>query len=224
MKGSSLCSSASAFLVLILLSSQPVLATDPYSFVSSDNGKSLQLEERTLLQDGVQFVSRLSGEPRYVCEEGQPPRIELDGFGLTESGLGWLVPARVFWVGIPVGASVEVSEEVLERMSWGSPPDAGACPPVDGLPSRSVRVASPSWLRNQRVVRILWTPLVQGPTGTEWTKSVRIRVRYEGANSDRGRFAEEQEWERIYASSLVNYEQARVWRRRPTARQDRRGD
>lgn len=192
--------------------------------IAADRNNSLYLDERVLLRDGVQFASHLAGEPRYIREEGQPPQIKLDGFGLTESESGWLVPARVFWIGIPIGAKVDISEEILERIPWRSPPITDVSVPTERLPVRSVQADPPTWLRNQWVVRIIWTPLVQGPDGAEWIKSIRIHVRFEGARAERGRIAEGDRWENIYFNCLVNYEQARSWRRRPQVRRHSIGD
>lgn len=79
--------------------------------------------------------------------------------------------------------------------------------------SEVVSAGAISWLRDQRIAAILVRPIVPGPSGMLIThSSVRIRITFENpAGADESRV--DPLFEPTYRSLLVNYDQARFWRR-----------
>ena len=85
-------------------------------------------------------------------------------------------------------------------------------------------MAPPSWIRNQRAVAVTWSPLIRTAAGATWEGSVRDSFAIHGLAGGNSAPAGRDSWEDLYAGILVNYEQARSWRRLPAARPRTRGD
>ncbi len=183
------------------------------------------LEEPQATPDGVTFVlSAPEGTGRIVREDGELPRLDVAGIpSICERG-GWLLPARSVWVGIPREGGVEVSFDPLDRSPLRLDEGGGSQLPLGLLGRGSVEVGPPSWIRNQRVVAVTWIPLVPAAGDAAWEGGVRIRLRFQGARDAAPAPVGRDSWEQLYADLLVNYEQARSWRRAGIARPRARGD
>lgn len=168
---------------------------------------------------GVGFVLSLAdagAEAKLATYENEPPAIVIDGLPSSLGEAGWQMPSRTVWVGVPPGAVVEGSGEPLDRHPLDLGASKGLVVPAARIPSASIAVGRPQWIRNQWAVPVTWNPVVGGSAGLFEERSVRVRIRFTGGSSP-GALAGPDAWEDIYASLLVNYEQARSWRRAPAA-------
>jgi hypothetical protein len=163
---------------------------------------------------------------QVIQREGQPPEVAVEGFDGAIAGTepALLVPVRTFWVGVPAEGEVEATAETIERSPFQAEAVARAGLRLESLGTRAVEVGPPTWLRHQRVVPLLFRPLVQGSSGAEWARSVRVRVRFDGAAGAAGSRAasEGPDWEAAYQALIVNYDQARAFRRERVAPRPRR--
>lgn len=165
-----------------------------------------------ILPDGVRFVlTAPAGEPRLVERAGEPSSIEWAGLASIASVDGWQLPVRTVWLGIPPEGETSVSYETLD----GRPLDLGdRTPPASaGLPERSVELGALQWMRDQRVVPVSWTPIVRKSREATVETAVRVLVRFSGSRSGAGIRSTDAAWEKVYSALLVNYDQARSWRR-----------
>lgn len=83
-------------------------------------------------------------------------------------------------------------------------------------PDKIVEIGEPEYLRDQRVVEVMFYPVQYNPVQgvIVWHKEVVIDVRFEGAAVQRSVLppSPQRDEEKLYQGSLINYEEARAWR------------
>jgi len=86
----------------------------------------------------------------------------------------------------------------------------------DFFPSEIVSVEDPIFIRNQRVVRLKISPIRFNPiTFTiRYYTSITIQIDFEGGEISVPSEIKEDPFEKIYQNSLLNYQQAKAWRKK----------
>jgi hypothetical protein len=164
------------------------------------------------LSGGVRFVlTAPAGEPRLFERAGEPPSIEWADLASVASPDGWQLPLRTAWVAVPREGEVTVSYETIDTRPLTL--EGRSVPPAVTFPERSVELGAVQWMRDQRVVPILWAPIVRTSGGVVVESAVRVTVRFSGGGAVSGVPNVDGAWERVYSDLLVNYGQARSWRR-----------
>ncbi|MEO5989890.1 MAG: C25 family peptidase propeptide domain-containing protein, partial [Candidatus Eisenbacteria bacterium] len=165
-------------------------------------------------------------------------RLELGGFSLGAAKAGSpAMPSRIITVAVPplgevrvsgVATELEVSEGVTLQPQAVSDPDGTtlayrrdlAAYGVAGTSApRAARLLGVSWLRNQRVARIVIEPAAYEPAARRLSVARRVDIDVQiQPMSDLGGPAElDDPYESVYRSVLVNFDQGRAWRRPATA-------
>ena len=168
--------------------------------------------------DGIGFVISLpspSAMPRIVQRMGEPPAIELAGFPSVPDAGGWQLPSRTVWVGVPLDGDVVATIVPLDREPINFVGQSPVGAPALRLPELSVEIGPAQWIRNQRVVPVMWRPIVESGAAACLERSVRVSLRFTGRTPVARPASSRDEWDAIYFGLLVNYEQARPWRRGP---------
>jgi hypothetical protein len=142
-----------------------------------------------------------------------------------EARLGWRLVASEAVAGeplpFPTPRAVPAEEDYLFTEELVRDPAAFAKPyPI------AARLAEPHWLRDQRVVELLVTPLGwSAERGLTLARELRIDIDFRAAAGERSAAAirqplrqPERHWERLYAGALLNAEPAAAWRQRVPAR------
>lgn len=172
-----------------------------------------------------------------VKEKGEYTVVLFDGAQLVGEEGAPQLPARAFLVGIPLEG--EVSAEVadaryeelpvgiilprprLSRDEEGVPkeefvPDSSIYLDDEAWPPSAVTVAEPAMVRQQRVVKITLTPVQYLPALRRIRRYERLSVRlhFHGTleRSEKSVLVSPEE-ESFYRDLVVNYEQARAWRK-----------
>ncbi len=120
-------------------------------------------------------------------------------------------PWRV-WVGIPPGVGVGLEFRGRATLSSCS----GV--PVVGTRSRGepVRIGSVGYVRLQPVVELELMPYrMIAQNAVEYVPEMEVELRFSGNALPSRPLGDDQGWEALYRGLLVNYEEARQWRRRP---------
>lgn len=210
-----------------LASSQPAQAFGDLKLVAAD-GRGVEfiysspgLEISQLSADGELFQALAIGGCSYMEEVGKPQ-----------------VPVRFVHVGVPLEAEIELSllgtEDSLVTGLRVSP-----APEIRGdslpfylyrvdqefysrdrvYPPNPVEVVQVGMLRNQRVVRLRLSPCQYNPRKGSllWHKVLRVRIDFSSSEGGGAPPLERDPFEDIYSSVLLNYEQARSFRRGSTA-------
>lgn len=186
--------------------------------------------------NGVQFEVRV---PAADLEPLQAPgdyrSLTIDGYDTAAVPGDPAVPRRRVFVAVPASGDVRVRAMGLEPVRFGAvrlapQPGASEASPetplyaarpeayasgADVAPER-VRLVGVSWMRDQRVAEIEVLPVSYVPASGALTAFGRIAVSVEcdgAASPPAPVFAPADPFERVYAATLVNYEQGRSWRR-----------
>lgn len=100
-------------------------------------------------------------------------------------------------------------------------------PETKVVPRSAVRLAADAWIRDQRIVTLQISPIQYNASDSTllWHKRMLVKLRFVTDEADTGELqpsawhydVEETQhsFEGLYATSLLNYEQARVWRSKP---------
>lgn len=218
------------FFVLLAQASSPPQPDPGFSVLEND-------ENGLLLELRVPHFSLVSAS----VEDAEYLRVVAPGLSLDAAFPGFpQLPMMVKTIGVPPGAEVEIS--VLEEESrvhrLTRPVLPAAVLEIDGntvterrtliseaydqdlsFPDSPVSVSSPGYYRDQRVVQLSFNPLRVNAAGNQLihTQRLLVRVSFVGAVPDRVAIpaAGSPEAERVLASTLLNYEQARAWRGLP---------
>lgn len=184
-------------------------------------GSALAIEgvsQLEILPDGLRFVlTAPAAEPEWVEREGEPASLEWEGFASCPEPDGLQLPTRTVWIGMPGEGRATISYETLDARPLSVDPGSTLLSTSGILPQRTVEAGSPQWMRDQRVLPISWKPVTQSSGALSVETAVRVSVRFTGLSSGSGRPASDESWEPIYSGLLLNYEQARSWRRPPEA-------
>jgi hypothetical protein len=188
---------------------------------------------------GLQFeVEVPAAEITVIESHPEFGAISIDGYQTLGRSGEPALPRRVVFVAVPPQGEVRVRSIGLEATRHAavrlapephSAPDApqvrlyGALPQAyasaaDVAPERA-RLLGVSWMRNQRVAEIEILPAAYVPASGALTVYGRVAVTVEFRGSAPAPGAEPatvDAFERVYASTLVNYEQGRAWRRPAT--------
>ena len=213
-------------LALLLSSVSSFAATAARVITSDERGVTLRVEV-----------------PAWRLETSSPgiQRLVVKGFDATDVPGRAAMPFASVLVGLPPGA--RATARVEEEDPWkdfgksaleivGKPGFQGDQPgdlqpirtPVPAIqdgpwPSATVEVGEPFSLRRQRMVAVTlrpfrWDAASGALTGT---RSMTVRVDFVGGTSGTsGSVEEDRHWEPVLREALVNYDQARAWRARPT--------
>lgn len=180
--------------------------------------RDLQADSR-----GVSFVIELvRTEARFYPGGAEPARVEIDGLPAFPAGQALQAPARVVWIALPPDGGFEVTSRALSIE-----PMRGAEIPREirgSLPLRSVSWGEPGWMRDVRIVPILWWPISQEHGASSIERSVRIDVRFESAAPFPLQGGRESRWSALEKSILANPDQARLFRRAPARSRPLQGD
>ena len=225
--------SLTAVCAIALLSAQPGNAVQNAEVVSA--GRSSVVFELDL--SGYELT------PSGFIDGAQV--LTVPGFGSFSAPGEPHIPAADFLVGIPQGVTASVSAVVLESKPLGQlrlEPvpfpivflDDGGSPTAsqevridpdvyDGVSSSfSARAQRQQRFRRQHVLPVRVTPLTYDAATGEAVLATRIQVSVSFSGANRapfddavGTLIEDVTWERIYARTLVNAEQARAWRVQP---------
>ncbi|MDM7916479.1 MAG: hypothetical protein QUU85_14640, partial [Candidatus Eisenbacteria bacterium] len=136
---------------------------------------------RLLLRTGA------AGPVIVPAEEGQL-RLVLDGFLEEPDPSGEItIPARTFFVGIPPSGGATVTFETRDRVDLPAVDANGQPIPASRLPERSIEWGAPSWMRGQRVVPVVWHPVVRRASGggAALEREISVTVRFDDPG-DRG--------------------------------------
>ena len=164
-----------------------------------------------------------------TVSSGRYGRIVFDGAELQGEVGAAALPCRVLTVAVPLQGRVDVQvvEAPYEEKS------TLALLPIPELrsqeperyerdqawysqdrfyPAEIVQVHEPSWLRAQRVVRVVVQPLQYNPAQgrVRLYRSVQVRVTFSGGSA--GSASAVSKEEEIYKAALLNYDQGRQWR------------
>ncbi|MBD3162797.1 MAG: type IX secretion system sortase PorU, partial [Candidatus Eisenbacteria bacterium] len=152
-----------------------------------------------------------------------PPSLEVAGLASQPAANGWQLPHWTGWIGIPPGAEVTLATGAADRIPLRSRLDGAERIPVASDGGPSVRLGEPTWMRNQRVVSLTWSPLVFEAGTASWERSLRVEVRFDPAGETRGVGGGDR-WEGLYRDLLLNDKAARAWRRSGVPRHKLQGD
>jgi len=101
------------------------------------------------------------------------------------------------------------------RSSWRDyQPDATIYGRSRAFPESPLRLGTTGALRDQRFVEVYWTPVVWSPATGEATvySHLEAEVAFEPPSGDANPFRPDPRFEKAYATSLVNYEQGKMFR------------
>lgn len=173
--------------------------------------------------EGLRFtLDAPPSDARFVPAGAEPARIEIDGLPSFEAGELLQAPARVVWIALPPEGGFAVSSETLEIETPASVPWPAS---IEGdLPSRSVAPGDPVWMRDLRLLPILWWPVSRESGSGRIERSVRIDVRFTGAAAVRHGAGSRDRWSGIADAILLNAEQASAFRREAARRKLPQGD
>lgn len=200
----------------------------------------------TLLQAGPEAVRFAVDVPAPILApalDGATRRLALAGFDVDGEPGEAALPARVFMVAVPPTGSVAVEgfpsgtewhEGVtLTAIPWPSssktPPAESAVegPTTSSAESPVVKLLDVSWLRDQRVARVVVRPAVYDAgarrLGVHRRIEVEVRFRDAGLANDGARTPDRDGFAPIYRDLLINEAQGRSWRRAPSATAPRGG-
>ena len=183
----------------------------------------------------------MTPEPRMLrVEAGEGPdlsqKLELEGFQPTGRPGEPAIPARTLLVAVPplgevrltaVASELSVSDGVTLSANLGldeerEPVIISRRPEAYGAAGSprpaGARLLGVTWLRNQRVARILIEPVAYEPAARRLTLAKRVDVELSVTSLGLlGPAAESPDpFEPVYRASLINYQQGRGWRRART--------
>ena len=186
-------------------------------------------------------------EPRLRPLPADPSSTDLgiDGYATTGMPGSPALPARIVLVAVPPTGEVAVQSTAAEVTAHegvllAPQPDlsrdpngvsspvyarsAGAYAARGSLAPRRATLVSVGWLRNQRVARVQVLPADYDPAARRLVVARRVEVVVSVTPSAPVTNPAEtiDPFERVYASTVVNYEQGKQWRR-PPARRPARG-
>ncbi len=169
-------------------------------------------------------------------------QVQVAGLGLTGEPGHPQLPTAGLWLGLPEGAvSVEVLEAVPEEVPLAAPilpapeimvdprPDAAVVEPTYRyVPAEAVyaqaapypgvlaRLEEVGWMRSQRVGVLRLFPVQYSPQQGRLTlyRQMRLRVHFSAREGDA--IIEPPAFEALFRSLLLNADQARSWRSRPS--------
>mgnify|MGYP005840805595 CR=1 FL=1 len=170
--------------------------------------------------------------------------LSIPGYGLAGEPGAPALPARGWTLGVPPGADITLKvleAESVERslgrvlpvetihfqpsFSGGLPdyttevvPDAAAYARDAFIPEMPVRLGTPAWLRDQRIVQVTVQPVQYNPAQGRARAYSRFVIQL-SFTYPQGRPAleprpESAEYERLIRATLLNYASARAWRTR----------
>jgi hypothetical protein len=169
---------------------------------------------------------------RAAARDSSVQDVAIAGYGMggAENG-GTALPGRILLVAVPPLGDVRLTAAASEAVVHdgvtlavfpGAPPEVTArarrqfrASPAEPAPQPGARLLDVTWMRNQRVARVLVTPAAYDAGAHRLTVAGRVDVELAVATlGELGPPAEPQDpFEPIYTSSIVNYEQGRGWRR-----------
>ena len=151
--------------------------------------------------------------------------LEIPGFSsIPDDSLGLYVPTSSYLVAIPVGGDVrvEITDPVVREVTAYDGSRLAESPNLaTHLPTAPAEITARGYIRNQRVACLRVTPLVYDASSGRMKEYTRfgVRVAFSGGTAAAmvgGAGRSEGTFEATYRAALVNYEQGKQWRRRPT--------
>jgi hypothetical protein len=190
-------------------------------------------------------------DPRFEASEaGTVARV--DGFGLSSRTDQPVVPIRIVLVAIPEGVTptleigrsdvrsiadfdpapvprVRVRDRAAKEPELEATPEYRRATAIYGragwFPEAALSLGQIGYLREQRFVEVVFTPLQVDPAGRKarFTSHVEAVVHLDGtpdgdAADAAGGFVPDPHFESVYASAFLNYEQGKRFRVRPSMR------
>ena len=196
---------------------------------AADKSDALQLLSSGSSYVEFKFMPSPWQSDTLTVSSGRYGRIVFDGAELQGEVGAAALPCRVLTVAVPLQGRVDVQvvEAPYEEKS------TLALLPIPELrsqeperyerdqawysqdrfyPAEIVQVHEPSWLRAQRVVRVVVQPLQYNPAQgrVRLYRSVQVRVTFSGGSA--GSASAVSKEEEIYKAALLNYDQGRQWR------------
>jgi hypothetical protein len=209
---------------MVLLSASPSLLYGHVRLESTGNA-------------GVEILFDAGELEEVLDEQGHWLGVRVPGFApMLDDSLGLEVPVRTCLLGVPEGSHVtcKVSDanyyevEGYDIENWREALD----PRLADLPREPAEITLAGYLRRQRVASLRIAPLVYDEGSGNIVVYTRLRVSVDFGHSERpdpqtgatgvGRSAPGDD-ELFYQRAIVNYEQAKAWRR-PWARTVTQGD
>ncbi|MCI0521417.1 MAG: C25 family cysteine peptidase [Chloroflexi bacterium] len=230
--------------VLASLVIQPVSAMTP-----GENSSPASVRLVEILPDGMilEIEAPSLRVKRDGMAEGGYDRIQMPGAANQALPGEPQTPRLGALIGIPAQASVEVrviAEELRpvagryrlapeptpvpleEELTPGVQelrPDAAAYARDAFLPALPARLAETGWMRDQRIARLEFAPVLYNAAQGRllWRKWMRVEVRFRGegigdGGEGIGEWGKASAFEGTFEGALLNYEQAKAWRGAPS--------
>ncbi|MCJ7507639.1 MAG: C25 family cysteine peptidase, partial [candidate division Zixibacteria bacterium] len=163
--------------------------------------------------------------------------VDIDKCAISQEPGEPRLPVKIVSLGIPLGSEVEVSVSDMETVKRAI--DIAPVPVIEEdqtdklgykyhyapaskvyakdsfFPEGIIVAKPPIFIRNQRVVKLLIFPVQFNPQSktAQVHKNITIRVNFIGGQKEKGVMAGRDLFENIYKKILLNYEQAKSWRR-----------
>ena len=193
--------------------------------------EGLQLERSS--EDGVVVRLSLEDPGRFVVSEGSRVAVRTPAGWAVTTRPGWPeLPVVRLYVGIPPGSEVRADAQVLRtrRIAGSALPvssygEASAQPmrrddPAfyerrgGAYPARWAMVEQVGWLRDQPVASVVLHPYRQEGNTLRVASEMVVSVSFVGGEKTGG-LPIDSAFESVHRSALVNYSEARRWRRAP---------
>ena len=204
-------------------------------------------EEIELLSSGSEGMVLKYNVPQFTTDQILVDNVSYDLIELSDCPLSDetgkpQLPLKIAVLGIPLNGSVKVNilnSSYNDISGFNIPPvpvfqgdgdelnfnlvynkDENIYSRSDFFPSEIVSVEAPIFIRNQRVVRLKISPIQFNPiTFTiRYYTSITIQIDFEGKEISVPSEIKKDPFEKIYQNSLVNYQQAKAWRKKRAER------
>jgi hypothetical protein len=175
----------------------------------------------------LELLFEISRIEEVFGDEGQWSGVEIPGFiSVCGDSAGFSAPARAYLIAVPVDANVtyhisDVNSYSIENYAISSLKDRLGDEIAD-IPGRAAEITADGYFRDQRIVALRIAPLVYDRQSGAMKIYTRLRVAIDfGDERAPPRYARpavasrDDRHEAAYRAGLLNYEQGRMWRRRP---------
>ena len=212
------------------------------SIAFAQSGYSSDIEILNSDDNGITFrynTPELKSE-KINSDKNSFDRVDIDGCVILEKSGEPRLPAKIVVLAVPLGSTVEavVADVQTEKYNLNIAPVpqvekdenselgykysysafSGIYAKDIPFPENITRVDPTEFVRNQRIVKIMLFPVQFNPkTKTvQFHSSITVQVNFIGGEKGKTNLTAKDPFEYIYRKSLLNYEQAKIWRRTRT--------
>ncbi|MFH1312839.1 MAG: C25 family cysteine peptidase [Candidatus Eisenbacteria bacterium] len=178
----------------------------------------------------LELLFEISRIEEVVGDEGQWSGVRVPGFvSVCDESAGFSAPAKAYLVAVPVDANVtyhvsDVTSYTIEHYAISHLADGPGDEMAD-IPDRVAEIMADGYFRDQRVIALRIAPLVYDRQAGVVRVYTRLKVTIDfGDERAPQRSAPpavtslDDRSEAAYRTGILNYEQGRMWRRRPVRR------